>query len=283
MKEQKNGIPILRAKIEKHSREFTKSEKKIANYIQDHAKEIPFLSIHSLAEITGIGQGSIMRFSQKIGYVGFAALKKEIINSIQNDLAPLEKFKMKLNNTNKNSNLLENIAQTEVSNINFLFNNFDVENFEKIISLINISDNIYIAGVSLSSHLANLMSYFFQRIGLKAISLNQMGLGFIDQLISIRKNDLLIAFSLPPYSEETIEAAKYVKHNSGQVVSFTNTLTAPIVEYSDYYQLFATESPYISNSISPIITYMIALTTSLAMKNKNRSMKAIEKIISTRT
>jgi len=277
-----NIIDQLNDKIKSGEIPFSKTEIKIANYFQDNAKQFPFLSIHDIAIKLGIGKASIMRFCHKLGYDGFAALKRDISNFVKGDLAPLEKFKLLLEDPKLNVSSINQIAQNEVDNINFIINNFDEINFEKAVQMVCSAQNVFTMGISLSSHLANLTSYFLQRIGLKSAILNQMGLTFTDQLRYVNKQDVLIAFSLPPYSQETINAAEYMKKQSANVLAITNSITSPIIKFSDANLIVKTDSYFISNSLTPIFVLIIALINEIAVRNKDRSVKAIDEIISSR-
>jgi len=127
----------------------------------------------------------------------------------------------------------------------------------------------------LSSYLAEIFAYLLQRIGAKAISATRGGRSPVDQLSNIEKKNVLIAFSLPPYSEETINAAQYAKLHGATVISFTNSITSPIVSYSTIVLEVPTESQIFSNSISAISSLIYAIVYEVAIKNKSRSLDAI--------
>ncbi|MGD8780290.1 MAG: MurR/RpiR family transcriptional regulator [Ignavibacteria bacterium] len=277
-----NNRPQLEQKIKSKLNSLTKTEKKIADFFLEKNKDIAFLSIQDLSKQLNLGRASILRFANKLGYDGFASLKKEIINQVQNEISPLEKFKTILDSSSDENLSINKIAQTEVDNINFLLNNFDERSFNKAIDKLLNANNIYVAGMSLSSFLTGLTSYLLQRIGLQSFPLYQSGLTFTEQLININSKDVLLAFSFPPYSPETIEAAKFAKKQKAKVISITNAVTSPIIKFSSVNLLLKTDSQNFTNSLSPIIVMINAITTEVASKNKNKSMKAIDKVISTR-
>ncbi len=282
---KKNNIAnqFLNEKIKKVSPTLSKTERKIAEFFLDQSNDIAFISIHDLAAKIDVGQGSIMRFSKKLGYSGFSDLKKSVISTIQDDIAPLEKFKMNLElGINESDESLFTIAKNEVDNINFVINNFDKKNFNKAISLIENAKNVYTVGFAMSSHLSNMTSYLLRRIGIRAVALNKLGLTSNDQQMPVAHGDVLIAFSFPPYTMDTINMAKYFKTSKAKVISFTNNIAAPIIQYSNVNLLVRTQSEFLTNSIGAVIVVLTALANELAVKNKHNTLKTIDKILFSR-
>ncbi len=63
-------------------------------------------------------------------------------------------------------------------------------------------------------------------------SLAYNSLTFLEQILFLTKHDLLIVFSFPPYSKETIEAVKFAKGKGIKTIAITNKQSAPVTLYS---------------------------------------------------
>lgn len=270
---------FLEELIKKENKNFTVTEKKIANFILQHFNEVPFLSIHDFADRIGVGRASILRFTNKIGFDGYLSLKKEMNSRMINTLAPMEKFRLTLDHTEKKNGLLNDVGQQEVDNINSTLNKFNSKNFKKAVTILSKANMVYTIGYNLSSFISEIFCYLLQRIGVKSISTTFSGRSIIDQLRSIDKNDVVIAISLPPYSEQTIKAAKYAKERGVKVISFTPSLTAPIIPYSSVVLQVQTESRIFSNSLSAISVLMYSLVYEVAINNKSRSLEALNELL----
>ena len=94
--------------------------------------------------------------------------------------------------------------------------------------------------------------------------------------------DLLIAFSFPEYSHETIKVAEFARKQNVKVIAITNSIAAPIIEHSSSHLIVKTDSVNFSNSLSPIIVMIYGFISEIVAKDKNRSLEAIDKVISTR-
>lgn len=57
---------------------LTFSEEKLSNYIQEHREEIRNLTSQELADAVGVGQSTVIRFSQKLGYGNYKKMIADI-------------------------------------------------------------------------------------------------------------------------------------------------------------------------------------------------------------
>jgi DNA-binding MurR/RpiR family transcriptional regulator len=101
-------------------------------------------------------------------------------------------------------------------------------------------------------------------------------LRFTEQIINISKKDLILTFSFPPYSPETIEAARYAKEKSIKIISITDKATNEILKYCDAYLQVSVESLAISNSIMSTLVLLYAIITQLSFEFKDKTLKEID-------
>ena len=256
---------------------FSKKEKEIANFFVEQLTDVAFLSIHDISKKLSVGRASIVRFANKLGYDGFYALKQDVKNHLQSSIAPLERYQLALKNPSSGYTTMSQIAENEVNNINFVVNNFDKLSFEKAAKLLAHADIVYCAGYNMSSFIAGMLSYLLQRIGLKSFPTTLGGRSLEEQLINIGTNDVLVTFSNPPYSPETITAAKFAQEQGCKVVSFTNSIASPIVKYSDIVISVKSDSEIFTNSYSALLVVLYALVNEIAIHNKVRFRKTVDK------
>lgn len=76
-------MPNYLQMIQNNGKNFTKSFRLLANYIEAHTVEIAFLSIQELSSRTKVSTTTIHRFCQEIGLTGYADFQKEIQKEIR--------------------------------------------------------------------------------------------------------------------------------------------------------------------------------------------------------
>jgi DNA-binding MurR/RpiR family transcriptional regulator len=94
----------------------------------------------------------------------------------------------------------------------------------------------------------------------------------------MNQDDLIIAFSFPPYSEPTIKAAQYAKENDLKVISITDKPTSEIVQYSDLILQVSVESVTMANSIMAPLVIIYALAAQIGLDNKQKTIRTIESL-----
>jgi len=150
--------------------------------------------------------------------------------------------------------------------------------YKKSIDLLKHANHVYTIGVGISSYLAEIATYLFARVSINSNFMTHGALTFSEQIINLSKDDVIFAFSFPPYSKETIEAAHYAKEKGIKVISVTDKATSKIIQYSDVFLQVSVESITISNSIMPVLVLLYSIITQIGDELKDKTLKTIEAI-----
>ncbi|MBW7888967.1 MAG: MurR/RpiR family transcriptional regulator, partial [Bacteroidetes bacterium] len=178
----------IKEKIRQYYNKIPSRQKKIADYVVEHFDRIPFLNIHELAKDSSSSEASIVRYAQRMGYGGFKELQDEIAETLQNKLANNDLFTV----PELKNDVLSSVAQQDVKNINDTLALIKRTTFNKAVSSIVSSDIVYTAGLGISYLLAEILSYQLNQIGVQSAVFRQGSTEFAEQILYMKKNDLLI-------------------------------------------------------------------------------------------
>lgn len=265
----------IKNKIQDHYPDLPKNQKKIADYFLDNFDRIPFLSVQDISEATSLSVASIVRFAQRIGFKGFLEIRSEIAGTLRNRIENKEIFSLADDKILK-TDTLTTVANIDIKNINETLNLIDRTNFNNAIKLISSASKVYTAGLGISYFLAQILSYQLTQVAISASTFTNNFATFTEQLLYLKKNDLFIALSFPPYSIETIEAAKFAKERGVKVISITNKNAAPITLHSDVHLVVKSENMLFTNSFSAISVVINAIATGCAVMNKTKAKKMLD-------
>lgn len=273
----------LHQKIQSQIGSLTPKERQIASFVLEQTQEVAMISVQELARRLQAGPATIMRVVRKLGYKGLSALKNEIKQDIRSNSSPLVHYKSTLNHGIEGGLAeIRHIAEQEVTNINESLLVLSQSSFAHAVSLITHARHVYTLGVGISSHMAATSAFLLRRIGIQADAIPQTGLRPTENMISLGQGDLLIAFSFPPYSQQTIEAALRAKKQGVSVIGMTNELLAPIAEHCHLVLIAKTESRTPSNSLSAPLLIISGLVSAVATKTKPHSLKVLATAIQLR-
>ncbi|MCX8056008.1 MAG: MurR/RpiR family transcriptional regulator [Ignavibacteria bacterium] len=252
-----------------------KKQKKLADYFLENLDAIPFLNIYEISEATRYSVASIVRFTQRLGFSGYSEFKSEVTKSLQKSLKKLEIFPSIKAEQLKEHTLIA-VANQDIKNINETLQLINKDTFDSVIDLILKSERVFTMGLGISYLLSQILSYQLNQVGVDASFLRNDTTSFYDQILFAKNKDLIIAFSFPPYSVDTIEAAKFAKERKVPVVSITNKPSAPITFHSKYSLIVRSENMLFTNSFSAISVLINAIATECAKRDKKRSEKILK-------
>ncbi len=264
------GYNALKDKIRKIYSNLPHNLQKVADFVVTNFDRIPFLSVKEISEATQLSVASVVRFSQRIGFTGYQEMKIYISEELQS----------KINGTNDLDKLLDirtsaidtitSIASQEVTNINETMKAMEKKNFDKFMKILLKSERVNTAGLGISYLLAQILAYQLSQVAVKSFHFSSIYDTMIEQASYLTPNESFLAFSFPPYSLETIEAAKYAKSKKVKVLAITNKETAPITFFSDAYLIVKTDNMLYTNSFSAVSLIINAITTECAIRNKKK-------------
>lgn len=202
---------------------LTKSEKKIANYVLASKERIVYGTMNDIKKAIKVGDATIVRFCQKLGYSGFSDLKIEVAK---------ESYSQKSSNRTDLSLFFDENENSIIEILHETKSKLDLEQFEKSSKLISEASAIYIFGVGLSGNTAKDLEAMFLRIGVpvKAISDSHFQLQTADLL---KKTDLIIGISLSGKTLELFESIKIAKEQKAQIITITSSDYSPLAQLSD--------------------------------------------------
>lgn len=269
MKNRKNDSILIKKIINKYQN-LSKKEKKVADFIIQNQKTVFALSGRDLSKNTKVSEATIVRFSQHLGFRGFLELKTQLITEAKEKMIPEDRFKLMTRGKDHISNVIR-VARQDVENINRTIDQLDPVQFRKFVELIRNAKQVYTIGLGISSLMARIGAYLFNQAGVKAYACRKDEHSFIERLINLNESELVMALSFPPYSKETVDALKFCYQRNIACLCITDKPTAPIVSWSHAHVIVNSKNLFFTNSIAAISTILNALSTELALYNKDKA------------
>ncbi len=208
--------------------EMGPAEKKISEYILSSPNDIISLSISELAEKCGCGDATVVRFSRRLGFSGFQALKIGIAGEIRSASA--------ISKTITREDSCFEIFKKRINDISVALNNtesvLDAAQLENAAKKIMNASRIVIFGLGNSAAIATDAAHKFLRLGLPAQSCCDNHLQAIIASHLDRKA-VVVAVSHSGSSKDIVDAVQLSKMSGATVISLTNVGSSPLTENSD--------------------------------------------------
>lgn len=262
-------------KIKSKYNSLPKNHRKIADFFINNFDRIPFLNVQDLSESTGASVASIVRFAQRAGYKGFSELREAITESLQKGLRNREMFPL-LEKHKVEEDLLAEVAHLDVENINDTLNLIERKTFNYVIERISSAERVFTGGLGISYLLAEILAYQLTQVGIDSSALKHTHTLFHEQVLFLNSKDLLVLFSFPPYSKETVDLARFAEEREIEVIAITNEPASPITFYTKANLIVESRNMLFTNSFAAISVLINAIATSCAVKDKARAKKILK-------
>jgi len=258
--------------------EYSKNQRILANFILENIETVPLLSVSDLGKKAGVSSATVVRFSRVLGFDGYLNFRSHLMNLLKDKLSPVAKFRTTLSKKEEYNDSLHKIAHQVVQNLDLSLQYNNLQDFKHIVTHLQEAKNIYTIGLGISKYLAEIMAYQLKLYLKNAFAMSADALSFSEQIILLTPQDLLITFSFPPYSRQTVEAAQLAHQMKIPVVSFTDKKTSPIAQYSIHMLIAKTDNILFTNSLGAISMLINALVTEIALTDDKKILAGLEKI-----
>lgn len=208
---------------------FTHSENRIATYLTDNLSAIDELSSYDLARKTGVGQSTIIRFSQKLGYKTFKDMVDDIL---EDDVDALKSSYIDANEgTVETVEKLKHGYEASLSDI-LRYNPVDI--IEAITEKIYHAEKIFCFGAQSSNFFAGLFVNRLLEIGMEAYNTEDTFRAF-SIIRKMKSTDVAFFVSSSGESEVTLRLARAAKKYGITVICITGLQDSTLKSLSDYY------------------------------------------------
>ncbi len=258
----------LREEIKQDMSGYSRTQKRLANYLVDNWAEIPLLSIEAIAERSGVSMASITRLTRRLSCKGFHDFKKNVKNEqMSNIVNPVERFfSLKIEFSGKKH--LIQAARQDVKNINRLLSSISEETFLQLVEWIEKAERVFTFGIGISSIFSNMIAYTFNQIEKETHGLSEGHTPVEEKILAINKKDIIIFSSFFPYSKCTIEFARLAHKRGLKIVAFSDSEFSPLAQYASLILKIPRENILFTSSISALTVLLNAIAAEIAVKNK---------------
>ena len=222
-------IEHLLTRIEMNMNTFSKGQKRIANYIEEHYDTAAFMTAAKLGKTVGVSESTVVRFANELGYEGYPKLQKAMQEMIRDKLTSVQRIDVTTTRIG-NNHVLDAIMNQDIDKIRRTLEETSREDFEKAVQSIVKAKRIYIFGVRSTASLAQFLGYYFGLIfdNVRVIT-DPSKTHTYDQLFRIEKDDVMIGISFPRYSTMAVEAMSLARDRGANSIAITESMVSTII------------------------------------------------------
>lgn len=239
---------------------FTRSEKKIADYVLKNVRNVLFMSITDLADACSVGDTSVFRFCRTLHLQGYQEFKMLLSLSLDssngNGMQEYEVFKVP---GGKEVSRIEKVYTASVTALSETMSTIRAEDLSRAVDILIRAQEINFFGVGSSLYSALEAMSRFLRITPKARCLEDSHMQSMAASM-MNENHAAVAISYSGATKDTLNCARLAKANGAKVIAITRHKKSPLTTYADVIlQSGSNEDPMQGGAISTKISQLFII------------------------
>ncbi len=233
-------------KIENKLDIFSKSYKRIANYILNDYKQAIFLSCSDIAEKASVSDATVIRFARELGYNTYVefitALRQHVIGKI--DLA--ERIDLSSQYIKEDNYSARNLFDDAIMSLESSAASLSEEDLNKSKELYKSSNKIFVVGFTDNSPLAAYCRHQLKLMDKDVYLLNDNRADTYDLYKQADENTLVFYFAMGKIFKRDYRMIDYLKSRGCKIIMFANRHYEDILKECDM-RFILKESPIVSS------------------------------------
>ncbi|MGN9778730.1 MurR/RpiR family transcriptional regulator [Micromonospora sp. H33] len=205
---------------------LTPTQRRIAHCLVQHGPAVAYLSAAEVAELAGVSQPSVTRFAIALGHDGYPALRRRLRELTVGSAG----------GRGDAGNELQQAVRAEIGNLDRLAGQLaDRDRIAETGRLLAASRPLPVLGLRAAAPLAAYFAYFAAKVHPDVRVLDDGGSLLTDRLeqAAAAGARALLAFVLPRYPRETLDALRDARDAGLTVVAITDSPVSPAAEHAD--------------------------------------------------
>ena len=212
--------------IQKHYREFSPTERKVADCVLRHPNQVTEYTVKELAMASGVSEATVVRMCQHAGYTGYWPFR----TMLARDMGMMGREEKR---DNDQANIVAGIFRKYADIMQNLSSKIDLDAMSTCARLIDNCHEVHVIAAGDTGTLAKHMGFCLGRIGIKA---TYSGLAdyYLNTINLADENDVLIAISKSGITKTVIQGAELAKEKGLKVIAITEYGNSKLGELSDH-------------------------------------------------
>lgn len=264
--------------IKQSDAKFSKSQKKIAEYITAHYDTAAFMTAAKLGSVVNVSESTVVRFASELGYEGYPEFQRALQEHIKTRLTSVQKVEI-ISSKIEYKDVLREVINSDIDKLRRTVDTISGESFECAVDMLANAKSVYIMGTRTCSSIASFMGVYLNLIlnDVRIVTANSAS-DVYEQMYRISSEDVLIAISYPRYSQRTFNCVKFAEDRGAKVLAITDSEVSPIVKSASCSLIARCDMSNFVDSLVAPLSLVNALIVALVIKNKEKAVGTFDSL-----
>jgi len=214
--------------------QFGAAGRRVAKFIDENRQTVLASSAAALGRYIGTSDATVLRTIQALGFAGLADLKQAILKSPDKNSTPADQMRRTLADLEKSTGrAVESVLQTHDEGLAVLTSDKCRAQIAAAVRILDASERIVVFGIGPSAALAGYVATSLGRCGRASRTINATGSMIADQLMDLRRGDVLLILAYGRLYKEVKAVFAEAKELGLATVLVTEADGTPLAKLAD--------------------------------------------------
>ncbi|HHU05165.1 MAG TPA: MurR/RpiR family transcriptional regulator [Clostridiales bacterium] len=256
--------------IEKNYSGFSKSQRRIAEYLTGNFDKAAFMTAAKLGKTVGVSESTVVRFASELGYDGYPGMRKALQEMIRTRSTSVQRIKV-TKDVMGSKDVLDAVLHWDMEKLRDTLEETSREAFHAAVKAIAGARRIYILGTRSSKALSVFMGFYLNLLFDDVRVVDDTSISEIfEQMLRLTNEDVVIGISFPRYSSRTVRALRFARDRNATVIGITDNEDSPIAKVSEIKLLAKSDMVSFVDSLVAPLSLINALIVALGAETGDR-------------
>lgn len=217
-------------------RDFTSTERTLAEYILSHAEAVMNMNIRQLAQAAVVSPPTVSRLCRKLGLDGYSTLKVQLAAEHQELLHRMREVNINypFNEGDSLKEIAEKMADLSVEQIRAASRSLDYVTLSRAVRAICVRKQVFLFGMGLSHAVSDSFTDRMVRLGYSVQSSADTGLQLAYAYLADPKRSTAIVISHSGTTPDILRSIRILHQNGVPTLLITGNPVAPMIQYASW-------------------------------------------------
>ncbi len=262
-REVKGGTPPdFVALVRERYATLSPAHRRVADHLLADGRRAALVPAAEIARDLGLSEATVVRFARSLGYSGYPRLREQLRERFLTHATSLDR--LAATSGAGRTGVLARVLTDDSDAIMGTLAQIAPRTFDEVVRRIVAARRVYIAGFRGSAGIALVLGMGL-RVLLPETRVLSVNVGdTAEELLSLRRGDVVVVISYLRYSGQTLEILRYAHDAGARTIAITDSPASQVARLADHGLITRATTPHVMASYAPAASIAGAIVEAVA-------------------
>ena len=263
--------------LNRRRRPISPIQRRVAEYVLRQYQDVAFMSVTQLAKAAKVSPAGVVRFATSLDFDGYPEFKRALHEIVRSELRQDERLTASLHGRLPRV-LAGRVIDQELRNLVTLQSRFNVPQWTEAVRLVVRAPAVVVIGFRAAATLAHYFWYNLRKVKPDVTLHTRAGSVTFEDLLLTDRRALLVPMTLPRYSQELLDVARFCKQQGFKSLGLTDIELSPLAPLCTHMLYTEVGETSFTDFLAAPLALLNALVAEVAARSSTRSVGRLRQL-----